>query len=179
MTVETRRYKDFLELMEERYSVRSYSDRPVEDEKLQRILRAGQVAPTGCNFRPQRFYVLRSEEGLKKVDELTPCRYGAPCVMLLAYNIDECYHYGQEEGFDSGCQDVAIVATHMMLEAAELGLGTCWVNNMPPTRSEQAFGLPENEQAVMFLPLGYAAEDAAPSPRHEASKPLEALVKYC
>ena len=169
----------FMELAKARYSVRKFSDRPVEDEKLALILEAGRIAPTAKNAQAQRVYVIRSEEGLKKVDELTPCRYGAPCVLLLSYNIDECYHYAQEEGFDSGCQDVAIVATHMMLEAAELGLGTCWVNNMPPTRSEQAFGLPENEQAVMFLPLGYPAEDAGPSPRHVASKPIEELVRYC
>ena len=83
MAVETRRYKDFLELMEERYSVRSYSDRPVEDEKLQRILRAGQVAPTGCNFRPQRFYVLKSEEGLKKAANVTRYTFHAPLMILI------------------------------------------------------------------------------------------------
>ena len=70
--------KDFLELACERYSVRKYSDKQIEDEKLEKILKAAQVAPTGNNFQPQRVFVIKSEEGLEKIRSFTPYCFNAP-----------------------------------------------------------------------------------------------------
>ena len=167
----------FMELAKARYSVRSFDPRPIEEEKLAKILEAGNIAPTAKNSQSQRIYVLRSEEALEKVRGLTKCHYGAPVVLLIAYDRDVQFKNPFEEGVSSGQQDASIVATHIMLEAWELGIGSCWVNLFAPTQTAKAFGLPENEVPVLLLPIGYPAEDAAPSERHALVRPLDETVK--
>ena len=169
---------DFLELAGARYSVRKYAARPVEKEKLDRILEAGNLAPTAKNLQPQRVYVLRSEEALKKVAELTPCGFGAPVVLLFTYSADEEWKNPLQEGIRSGVEDVSIVATHVMLAAASIGLGTCWVNFFANRRVEEAFGIPKNERSVLLMPVGYPAEDSAPAAMHGKCKPLAETVRY-
>ncbi len=170
--------KSFMELAKERYSVKGFSERKVEEEKLMQILEAGNVAPTAKNNQPQRIYVLRSEEALKKAGELTICTYGASTVLLFTYNQQEIYVYPGDEAFDSGAEDVAIVATHIMLEAADLGVGSCWVNRFEPAKAMELFELPENETPVLLMPLGYPREGVGPLPNHTAKKALEETVKY-
>jgi len=169
---------DFLTLAKERYSVRKFSDRPVEKEKLERILEAGNCAPTAKNLQPQKIYVLQSEEALKIMNEISPCVFGAKTVLVFAYDTGAEWQNPLEEGIRSGVEDVSIVATHMMMEAADLGLGTCWCNYFANSRLEKALNLPENEKAVLFMPLGYAAEDSVPSANHTAKKDINEIVKY-
>jgi nitroreductase len=169
---------DFTELAGKRYSVRSYSNKKVERETLQKILEAGNIAPTAKNFQPQRIYVIEKPEMLAKMDTLTPCRYNAPTVLVFTYNTDEEWKNPNEEGIHAGVEDVSIVATHIMLKATELGLGTTWCNMFGNSALEKAFGLPENERSVLFMDLGYAAEDSEPSPRHTERRPLEETVSY-
>ena len=168
----------FMELAKARYSVRKFSDKPVETEKLTAVLEAANIAPTAKNLQPQRVYVLQSAETLAKVDALTRCRFGAPVVLVFAYDTTEEWQNPLESGVHSGVEDVSIAATHAMLEAADLGLGTCWVNYFANSALEKSLGLPENEKTVLILPLGYAADDSQPSANHDACKPLEATVKY-
>ena len=100
---------EFMELAAQRYSVRKFSDAPVEPEKLSAVLEAGNVAPTAKNLQPQRIYVLSSAEALEKVDGLTRCRFGAPAVLLIAYDADEDWKNPLEEGIHAGQQDASIV----------------------------------------------------------------------
>ena len=136
------------------------------------------MAPTAKNLQPQRIYVIQSAEGLAKVDALTPCRFGAPTVLLFTNNTDEEWNNPLETSVRAGVEDVSIVATHAMLEAEDLGLGTCWVNYFPNTELEKAFGLPKNERSVLLMPIGYPASDAAPGPNHAASKKTDEFVKF-
>ena len=169
---------EFIELAKKRYSVRKYANKPIEREKLNLVLEAARVAPTAKNLQPQRIYVIQSAEGLAKVDALTPCRFGAPTVLLFTNNTDEEWNNPLETSVRAGVEDVSIVATHAMLEAEDLGLGTCWVNYFPNTELEKAFGLPKNERSVLLMPIGYPASDAAPGPNHAASKKTDEFVKY-
>lgn len=169
---------DFMELAKRRYAVRKFQDRPVEQEKLDVILIAGNIAPTAKNLQPQRIYVLQSETALVKLDTLTHCRYGANTVLLFTYNTDEDWKNPLEEGIHSGIEDVSIVATHIMLAAAEQGLDTCWCNYFSNSKLEEAFELPENEHSVLIMPLGYADEKAKPAPGHEQKKDIAETVKY-
>lgn len=169
---------EFMKLAAQRYSVRKFSDAPVEPEKLSAVLEAGNVAPTAKNLQPQRIYVLNSAEALEKVDGLTRCRFGAPVVLLIAYDADEDWKNPLEEGIHAGQQDASIVATHIMLAAAEAGLGTCWVNLFPNSQANEAFDLPESIVPVLLMPIGYAASDAKPSRLHDERKPLEETVTY-
>ena len=166
------------ELMKRRYSARKFSDRRVEKEKLDAILEAGNLAPTAKNIQPQRIYVLQSEEALSKLDILTHCRYGATTVLLFTYDSDEDWKNPLEEGVHSGIEDVSIVATHIMLAAAEQGLDTCWCNYFANSKLEELFGIPKNEKSVLIMPVGYADESVKPAPGHEQKKDLSEVVKY-
>ena len=166
----------FLDLAKARFSTRNFTARPVEDEKLEKILEAGRLAPTAKNQQPQKIYVVQSEEGLEKLNRLTRCVYGATTVLLIAYDEERVWQNPLEEGVHSGEVDVSIVATHMMLEAAELGLGTCWVGWFPPTETAEAFQLPKNIRPVLLLPIGYTNENFRPSPTHNQYRENDDVV---
>ncbi len=168
---------DFLELARARYACKKFDGRPVEAAQLERILEAGRLAPTAKNLQEQRVYVLRSPESLAAVDSVTPCRYGAATVLAVAYDSRELYVYPGGKR-DSGVEDAAIVATHMMLAAKAEGVDSCWLNRFDPDEAAKALGLPEHETLVMLLDLGYAAEGAGPLPNHGSRKPLEETVSY-
>lgn len=168
---------DFFDVINNRFSCKSFSDRAVEPDKLVDILQAGRVAPTAKNSQPQHIVAIRSREGLALVDRLTPCRYNAPLVLAVAYNKDKVYHYPGGVA-DSGAEDAAIVATHMMLAAHALGLDSCWLNFFDPKRAKQALELPDNEEVVMLLDIGYAADGAGPLPNHESRKSVTETVTY-
>lgn len=167
----------FEEMAGARYSVKKYSEKPVEEEKLQKILQVAGIAPTAKNEQCIRIYVLRTQKALAKAKELTPCTYGAPIVLLFAYEESEAYKYPEEEDRNSGAEDCSIVATHVMFEALEQGLGTCWVNRFTPAKAKEVFGLPQTEQVVLLMDVGYAAEGNEPLPNHEKKKPLGEIVK--
>lgn len=168
---------EFSEVIRERYSCKKYDGRPVADEQLQAILEAGRLAPTAKNLQGQHVYVVRSEEGLAKIDELTPCRYGAPTVLVVAFDKTNVFIY-PGEGRDSGIEDVTIVATHMLLAAKNAGVESCWLNFFDPDKAKSVLGLPENEEVLMLMDLGYPAEGAGPLPNHSSRKSLEETVSY-
>ncbi|WP_297965888.1 nitroreductase family protein [uncultured Anaerovibrio sp.] len=168
---------EFTDVIRNRYSCKNFSDRQVEADKLQAILAAGRLAPTAKNLQEQRIYVIQSAEGLAKIDKVTPCRYGAPTVLLVAFDKDNVFTYPDSER-DSGVEDAAIVATHMMLAATNEGVDSCWLNYFNPDAVARAFDLPDNEEVLMLLDLGYAAADAKPLPNHFSRKTIEETVKY-
>ena len=169
--------KDFMSLAEERFSVRDFSDRPIEPEKMDKLMHAAKIAPTAGNRQPFRIYILKSEAALAKIRGLTRCAFNAPVVLLMTYNVDEQWQNPIEAGIASGQQDVSIIATHIMLEAWNLGIGSCWVNLFPNSETERAFDLPENERAVLLMPIGYAAENVKPAPWHTEYRDMAELVK--
>ena len=168
---------DFAKLAAERYSLRKFSDRPVEAEKLAAVLEAGRSAPTAHNFQPQRILVLQSPEALEKVDGCTGAHFHPPVMLVVAY--DPAVSWKREtDGKDHGEIDAAIAATQMMLQAADLGLGTTYVGMFEPEKLRTAFPELEGLVPIALLPLGYPAESAHPSRLHADRKPMEELVKY-
>lgn len=89
---------EFTKVVAERYSCKNFSTRKVEAEKLTEILEAGRLAPTAKNFQEQRIYVLQSEESLAKLDKVTPCRYGAPTCLVVAFDKNSVFTYPGESG---------------------------------------------------------------------------------
>ena len=166
---------EFTEVVKNRYSCKKYSAKKLEDEKLQAILEAGQLAPTAKNLQEQRIYVISSEAGLERIDRATPCRYGAPVVLVVAYDKNNVFTYPGEKR-TSGVEDATIVATHMILAAANEGVDSCWVNFFNPDELAKELSLPENEEILMIMDLGYAAEGARPLPNHSSRKPLGETV---
>ena len=168
---------DFFELAKARYSCKKFSGKPVPEETLAQVLEGGRLAPTAKNSQPQHIYVLRSEESLKIVDEITPCRYGAPVVLAVAHDTKSVFTYPGDV-YNSGAEDAAIVATHLVLAAKAVGLDTCWLNFFDPDKAKTALALPENEMVTILIDLGYPDETAKPLPNHESRKPLSETVTY-
>ncbi len=168
---------DFAQLSAERYSLRKYSNRPVEEEKLSLILESGRNAPTAHNFQPQRIFVLQSPEALEKADACMGSHFHPPVIVAVAYDPAVSWHR-ENDGKDHGEIDAAIAATQMMLQAADLGLGTTYVGMFEPEKLWAAFPEMQGTMPVAMLTLGYPAEGAHPSRLHASRKPLEELVKY-
>ncbi len=168
---------EFTEVVKGRYSCKKYSDRPLEKEKLDAILEAGRVAPTAKNLQEQKVYVVQSAEMLAKIDGVTPCRYGAPTVLIVAFDKNNVFTYPGGKR-DSGIEDATIVATHMILAAYNEGVDSCWINFLDPEKMAEVLGLPENEEVLMAMDLGYAAEGAGPLPNHSSRKDLTETVSY-
>ena len=168
---------DFQALSEARYSLRKFSDTPVEEEKLNLILRAGQNAPTAHNFQPQRILVLRSPEALAKADACSGSHFHPPVMLVVAY--DPKVSWKREyDGKDHGEIDAAIAATQMMLQAADLGLGTTYVGMFHADQLVEAFPELAGLVPAALLPLGYPAEGAHPSRLHADRIPLADMVTY-
>lgn len=108
---------------------------------------------------------------------MTPCRYGASTVLILSYDRDNIFTYPGGK-YDSGFEDTAIVATHIILAAKSLRVDSCWINNMDPDEVKFTFDLPDNEIVVCLIDLGYPAEGAGPLPNHTKRKNLTDLVEY-
>ena len=168
---------EFKEVVKNRYSCKKYSDVRIEPEKLEAVLAAGRLAPTAKNLQEQHIYVLQTEEMFAKIDAVTPCRYNAPTVLVVAYDRNNVFTYPGGKR-DSGAEDATIVATHMILAAKDEGVDSCWVNFFDPEKAAEALGLPENEEVLMLMDLGYAAEGAGPLANHDSRKPLSETVTY-
>ena len=168
---------EFKEVIKNRYSCKKYADRQVEHDKLAAILNAGRLAPTAKNLQEQHIYVIQSPDDLAKIDTITPCRYGAPTVLVVAFDSKNVFTYPGGKR-DSGVEDATIVATHMILAAADEGVDSCWINFLDPEKLAETLGLPENEEVLMIMDLGYAADGAGSLPNHASRKTLSETVKY-
>jgi len=166
---------ELLELAKARYSVRKFAEKPVEEEKLQKVLAAGACAPTAKNQQPQKIYVLESPEAVEKIRGITRCAFNAPVVLMVCGCKDQAW-VNPFNDRSSAEMDCSIVTTQMMLQAQELGLGTCWVCWFDTKKTKEAFNIPENEEVFALLPLGYPAESSHPSSMHDSRKALEETV---
>ncbi len=168
---------DFLTLAKDRYSVRKFDRRPVAREDVDRILRAGHLAPTACNNQPQKIIVVQGEEALAKMRMCTHCHFDAPLGFWVCY--DKTRVWTREfDGKDSGDVDASIVCTHMMLAAAEIGVGTTWVMYFIPEAVRVEFALPDTIVPVALLVAGYPAKDVTPASAHTAYRPEAEIVGY-
>ena len=168
---------NFIEIAKKRYSVRSYKDKKVEEEKLQMILEAAHVAPTAANLQPVRLIVVQSKEGLEKIGKGANL-YGAPLAIVVCADHSKAW----VRPFDkkqTGDIDTSILTDHMMLQATELGLGSVWICYFKQDVIRSEFGLPEELEPVNILAVGYSDEEAADPERHVQMRiPMEELVSY-
>lgn len=174
---------DFMDISKKRMAVRKFSQLPVEEEKIEKILEAGCWSPTAVNGQPQRILILNTPENLVKVREFCSfgndpkyielaeeCNdngklnfyYGAPLVLFISYDKKACWTHPQS-GKSSGATDATIVATHMMLEAASLDLGSVWISYFDEEKARRLLALPEIWQPVCMLYIGYPAKDFVPN----------------
>ncbi len=168
---------DFLSFAADRYSVRKFKDTPVSKKDIDRILQVSLVAPTGCNYQPQRILVLTEKLSLEKLKICTKCHFDAPCAMLVCYNEFETWHR-KFDGAISAPVDADIVATHMMLMAHSIGVGCTWVMYFDPEEIKKQFSIPLNVVPRALLVMGYPADNSQPLDLHYKSKELSDIVRY-
>lgn len=168
---------DFEKLISDRYSVRSFKNEHLTSEEINKILEAGHKAPTGCNYQPQRILVLNTDESINKLRSCTRSHFGAPCAMLVCHNSEESWHRPYDGALSSPV-DAAIVATHMMLGAWNIGVGSCWVMHFDPAKMRSVFNIPDNIEPVALLVMGYPSDDARPLELHYKTRPIEDVVYY-
>ena len=169
---------NFLELAKRRYSCRHYDSRPVEQVKLDLVLEAGRVAPSAANVQPWHLVVLRQPENLTPLYEAYNKDWfrAAPCVIIVCGNHRQSWK--RKDGKDHCDIDIAIITDHMTLQAAELGLATCWICNFDKQKAIRALRLPGHLEPVVFLPLGYPLDKADPDRHKEKRKPLNEIVTF-
>ncbi len=170
---------EFEDVIKGRYPVRHFSDREIEQEKIDKILEAGRLAPTAANFQPQRIYVIKSKEGLGRINKVCRMTYDSPVVMLVCADLNESWKIRMDDNFDSAEMDVAIVGTHLMLEAWNLGIGSCWIRAFNSLDIREEFEFPANIKPIFLLSLGYMADDSTPNDKmHNSRKDLDETVTY-
>ncbi len=168
---------EFSQLIKDRYSVRKFEARPVEEDKIQALLEAARVAPTAVNKQPWRILVLRSPESLAQLKGCTPYTFEAPLALAVCAVKGEAW-VRSYDGQSSEVIDAAIIGTHVMLAAHDLGLGATWVGHFDPAAFSKIYNLPETLAPVAIFPLGYPAAEAKLAPPHEKRRPLADMVVY-
>ena len=168
---------EFLDIAKARYSVRNYSSKKVEPEKLERILTAAHVAPTAANLQPVRILVVQEETGLAKIGKGASI-YGAPLAIIVCSDHTKAWTR-PFDGKQTTDIDAAIVTDHMMLAATVEGLGSVWVCYFKPDVIKQEFGLPEGVEPINILAIGYAEGAKAAPDRHQRERiSMQELVCY-
>lgn len=168
---------DFLEFAQSRYSVRKFKNKHLQQEIIDKIIAAGHIAPTGCNYQPQRILVINTDASVEKLKKCTKCHFDAPTAMFVCYNKDETWKRPYD-GALSAPVDASIVTTHMMLAAHASGIGSCWVMHFDPVAMAKEFNIPNNYEPAALLVMGYPAEDAKPLDLHSKYRPLDEVVFY-
>ena len=168
---------EFEKLIADRYSVRNFKPEHLPQEIIDKLLDAAHKAPTGCNYQPQRILILNTDESQEKLKSCTKCHFNAPTAMLVCHNKSESW-VRPYDGALSSPVDAVIVATHMMLAAHDIGVGSCWVMHFDPAAMRETFAIPADVEPVALLVMGYPAKDAKPIAMHYASRPMDEVVVY-
>jgi nitroreductase len=165
---------DVMEAIRKRRSIRSYQDRPVEEEKLRAVLEAGRLAPSAKNLQEWRYVVVRDPELRARMPEVANGQKfvgEAPVVLVACAKTDG---HRMSCGELSYPIDVAISLSHIALKATEEGLGTCWIGAFDQAAAKKLLGIPDDVRVVELMPLGYPASEPAARPRRE----LDEIVMY-
>ena len=153
----------FLELAKQRCSVRAYKSAPIEKEKLDFIMEAARMSPSAVNKQPWKIYMITPESAHELREKVQRCYDRewfkmTPYYLILCIEHDQSWHRGND-GKDHGDIDIAILAEHICLAAAEQSLGTCWVCNFDAKLCHELFGFGADEEPAVLIPLGYPADD--------------------
>jgi nitroreductase len=162
-----------LEAIRKRYSCRAYQDKNIEKEKLNQILDAARLAPSAKNQQDWRFVVLTDKEKKHKLVEAANNQTfmeNAGAIIVACSVSSEVMRCGQAVG----PIDVAIALEHICLQAAQLGLATCWIGSFYPDKVRPIVGIPQDVAIIELMALGYPA-DKQKEPKRE---PMEKIVCY-
>jgi len=165
---------EFSELIQKRYSVRAYRPIPVEEEKLKAVLEAARLAPTASNRQPFKIVVIHTAGREAELRRIYDKNWFVQAPLLIAACGTPAHNWVRRDGKNYNDVDVAIAMDHLILAAASLGLGTCWIAAFDPPAAREVLHLPEGVEPIAFTPLGYPAD----TPRQKERKALSELVRY-
>ena len=148
-----------------RRSIRVFKDKPVEEEKLKRVLEAGRLAPSASNMQEWKFVVVRDRETREKLMRAARNQSFVARAPVVIVGCGIITNHVMPCGQLSYPVDVAIAVDHMTLQAVEAGLGTCWVCAFSESEVKSVLGIPDGVRVVALLPLGYPGEAPPPRPR--------------
>ena len=166
---------EFDKVIRDRQSVRVFNENKVDDDIIKKILDAGIIAPTAKNLQPQKIFVLKSDDAIKKINEASPCIYNAKTVLLVCSDKENAFK--RSDGYSTYEMDAVISATHMMLEATNLGVDNIWIELFDKKKIKELFKLKEELEPICLIPLGYK-KDNYQSPNHLKRKDIKEIVKY-
>ena len=164
---------ELLELVKRRYSCRNYQPTSVEQEKLDYIMECVRFAPSAVNKQPWMFRIISSEADRKKICQCYNREWFATAPVIVIASILHDEEWVRSDGKHHGDIDIAIAVEHLYLAATEQGLGTCWVCNFDAELCKKSFGLEDNEEAAVLIPIGYPADE----PKDKKRKAIEEIVK--
>ena len=165
--------KTFDDVINERFSCRSFTAERISTDELNYILNAGRLAPTAKNKQPEQIVVVENEGLLEKLKEATPCTFDAKTVLVICYDTQKCW-IRSVDAKPHGDIDDTIIATHMMLAATAIGVGSTFVCAFDKDKLKQVLDLPNEVEPTCILPLGYPKEVKP----HNTRLDLEDIVIY-
>ena len=163
---------DVVTAITERRSVRKYEAKPIPDKDLRTILESGRLAPSAANRQPWHFVVIRDSDQKRELSEVCSGQtWMADAAVIIAGvgkpSVSEKWYP----------VDVAIAMQNMILAAAALGYGTCWIGAFDEDRVKSLLAIPDDLHVVALTPVGVPADQPEPRPRQEMSE-FVSLDKY-
>jgi len=165
---------EFTDLIQKRYSVRAYKPDPVQDSELQAVLDAARLAPTAANRQPFQIVVVHTAGRDKELQRIYSRAWFTQAPLLICICGVPAQAWVRKDGKNYADVDVTIAMDHLVLAAANLGLGTCWVAAFDPPAAREVLRLPDDVEPIAFTPLGYPADQ----PGSKDRKALSQLVRY-
>ena len=166
---------EFNDVLNRRYSCRAFAAKGVEQEKVERILEAGRIAPTAVNKQPVHIWAVSNPATLEAIKGVTRSNYGAPLILVVGCRPADAW-VRRYDGKNGAEVDAAIVATYLMLAAENEGLATLWVGSFDPALLQDILPGTEGYELVAMINVGYPSADSQPSPMHSERKTIEELV---
>jgi nitroreductase len=163
---------DFKDLIRARYSCRAYRRDPVEEEKLAAVLEAARLAPTAKNLQAFKLYVVPTDRRQESLHRLYFREWFTQAPLVIGIAGDPGSNWVRGDGRNYVDVDCSIVMDHLILQAADLGLGTCWIGAFDPAVARKLLQIPSEWEPIAFTPLGYPADTNRPKTR----KAFEELV---
>ncbi len=165
-----------LDVIQKRRSVRKYKEDPIPEKAFRRVLEAARLAPSGKNFQPWKFIIVKDKALKEKLAQASAGQFfmaEAPIIIVGCGFPDNCYaHMGRY--MKSWSVDVTIALEHLILQAQEEGLGTCWIGSFEEEEVKAILNIPENVKVLALTPLGYPDE----IPRFRRRKSLDEIISY-
>ncbi len=165
---------EFSDVVQSRYSVRAYKADPVEEQKLQRVLKVAITAPTACNLQPFHLVVIHTRGREAELQRIYPAAWFVQAPVLVCICAIPGNGWARRDGKSYTDVNASIVMDHLILAATDLGLGTCWVGAFDPQAARTVLRIPDGVEIIAFTPLGYPAD----TPKRKVRRPLGELVSY-